>query len=209
MFDHSIIHRSLFIVFLGIFIYGCSNNTSNPGPYQIHGVDYATITTGTLQHRESSIEGSGSLIIITPLASISSKESYTLQFTLKDGGSLTLVTHSNNLLSSGLTMTFSRSGSALSGLTQAGITLSTPFLLAGIDASGTIQLQIDVHNDESPAHILVWSGSNFIEEAALYNSEDPGLNAAGNGAGTYWGLVLSNAKVTEASVGTPKFTEGS
>lgn len=204
----TMIHRFFFALF-SIFISACSNNTSATHSYQFHGVEYGTISDGTLEHRGSSIEGSGSLIFISPLAGISSKESYALQFTLAEGGSLSLITHSNSRLDSGLTILFSRSGSVLSGITQVGNTVSTSFNLTGIDASGTISLQIDVHNDESPAHILAWTGSNFAETAALYNSEDPGLNAAGNGAGTYWGLVLSNATVTQASVGTPQFNEGS
>lgn len=193
---------------IGLLISGCGGDPLATGPYQLNSADYATRSAGTLQHHGSSVEGSGSLIFISPLAGIPSKDSYALQFSLTDQGSLTLVTHSDDQLNQGINLVFTRNGSSLTAIIQAGGINTSTFTLGGVDASSTTQLQVDLHNDESPAHILIWNGSNFAKDEAIYDSEIPGMNAPGNGAGSYWGLVLSNAKVGQATVGPPKFIEG-
>jgi len=194
---------------LSFLVAACGSESLDTSSYQLNGTSYTTIDGAALQHQSSSVSGNGSVVIISPLSGIPSNNSYSLEFTLAESGSLTLVTNSNQQLKNGLNITFSRNDKTLTGVTQVGNSISTLFTLADIDASGKIQLQIDVHNNESPAHILIWTGSDFEEAATVYNSEDPGLATAGNGAGTLWGFILSNATVTSATVGTPKFTEGS
>lgn len=193
---------------LGFLVTACGGESLDINPFQLNGVSYTLVDETTLKHDSSSISGSGSIIVISPVSGTSSKDSYSLEFTLADGGSLTLVTHSNEQLKDGLNLTFSRKGQSLTGVTQVGNTSSASFSLSDIDnASGKIELQIDVHNNESPAHVLIWTGSNFAEASAIYNSESPGPNSPGNGAGTLWGLILSNATVTSFNVGSPKFNE--
>lgn len=194
---------------LAVAFAACDSDNPTGTAYQLNGVEYGIVDAGSLQHNSTSLSGSGSLVFISPLAGITSKNSYALQFTLAEGGSLTLVANANNQIGNGLNIVFTRSGTTVTGVTQAGGASGTSFTLAGVDASSTIQLQVDIHNDETPAHVLAWNGSDFTEEAAIYNSEDAGLAAPGNGSGTYWGLILSNANVTGASVGTAKFVEGS
>lgn len=79
-------------------------------------------------------------------------------------------------------------------------------VLEGVDAAGAITIGVDVHNDESPAHVLVWSGSDFAEDAAAFNSEGDGA-APGQGSATFWGLKLAKANVTAATIGDAKFSE--
>lgn len=75
-----------------------------------------------------------------------------------------------------------------------------------IDASGPIRLQFDVHNNETPAHVLAWNrdlGDSFTDATAVFNSEEND-NSPGIGSGTRWGVRLSGATVTRAELGAVK-----
>jgi hypothetical protein len=172
------------------------------------GKSYYVVDGGDLERSESSIKGSGSVVYASPLGAITSKDNYALNFTLEDGGSLELVTHSNSSLANGVSVLFSRSGNALSAILKAKGTESAATELSGIDAADTVAVSVDVHNDETPAHILLWSSAagSFGEEDALLNSEG-GEETPGNGTGTAWGLVLKKASVTSAVIADPKFVE--
>jgi hypothetical protein len=203
----SLFTRLTLTLLLGSVLTACGSDSSSVATHSLNNVEYATVSEGTLAHNGTNITGTGSVVFVSPLSGITSNNSFALQFTLSDGGGLTLAANSNNQTVNGLELVFTRSGTQLTMATQVGETFSTSTPLTGVDASGTIQLQIDVHNSESPAHVLVWTGNDFAEASAIYNSESPGPAAAGNGTGTFWGLALSNATVTGATVGTPKFTE--
>lgn len=171
------------------------------------GQAYYVVDAGDLQRTESSIQGTGSVVYGSPLGSITSKDDYALNFSLDDGGSLELVTHGNSSLANGVSVVFSRSAHALSAILKAKGVTSAATELSGIDAAQSIAVAVDVHNDETPAHILLWSaGGSFGEGDALLNSED-GEAAPGNGTGTAWGLLLNKAKVTSAVAADPKFVE--
>ena len=65
--------------------------------------------------------------------------------------------------------------------------------------SQQIALNFDVHNDETPAHVLVWKNSDTTD--LLIDTEE-GTAAAGNGQDNLWGLILNAAKITRAEVRT-------
>jgi hypothetical protein len=193
-----------FLIVLG----ACGGDDDNGSTtLSLDGAGYVVITSGSLQHNSDNVAGSGSILFNDPLSGIDSKHSYALSFTIEDGGSLTLGSHATNQPASGVNVVISRSGSALSVILQAEVgqtDVSAAF--AGIDASGPINVQIDVHNDEAPAHILAWTGQSFDEADAIFNSEEDG-DASGNGSGNFWGLILQNAAVNRAEVGDAKFVE--
>ena len=62
-----------------------------------------------------------------------------------------------------------------------------------------LSYRVEVHNDETPAHILVWPGdaTSFTEDTALLNSEDIS-SSHGNGAGSFWSIKLENSSVTSS-----------
>ena len=108
---------------------------------------------------------------------------------------------------------FSREGNVLKGNVRKGGDSSTVVdfstELSNINAARVLNLQIDVHNSESPAHILVWDGleSSFTEDNALLNTEE--LDAApGNGLGQRRGFVLKNATLLKAVASEEKFEHG-
>ena len=173
---------------------------------QLGGASYVVVDAGDLQRTVSQVKGSGSLAFKDPIGAISSRKSYTLNFTLVDAGSLKLVVNADEKLSNGVSILLSRSASALSATLSFAGTSAAAKTLAGVDAASAINLMIDIHNDESPAHILIWSGSDFTQAKALLDSERDGATP-GQGRGNYWGLVLNKATVTSGVLAAPKFTE--
>jgi hypothetical protein len=171
-------------------------------------LDATVLNAGSLRTDGSTLSGTGSVVLNQPLSGTASGQSYALAFRLEDGGSLTLQSNASNRLQNGIALHFQRNGAALSvKLIAGGAENDVSNAFATLDVTGELQLQIDVHNNEVPAHILVWSGADFSEGAALLNSEEAGREAPGNGAGQYWGLELSQASVTRAAVSEPKFEE--
>lgn len=171
-------------------------------------LDATILNPGSLRTDGSTVSGTGSLVVNQPLAGTASGQSYALAFRLEDGGSLTLQSNASNRLQGGVALRFERLGAALRVKLLAGGTendVSDAF--ATLDATSELQLQIDLHNNEVPAHILVWSGTDFSEGAALLNTEEAGREAPGNGSGQFWGLELAQANVTRATVSEPKFEE--
>ena len=195
--------RALALSVLVIGLASCSKSGGNPTAAAA-----TTTLTGSPQTTGSGYSGTGSLIYNTPLESVQSGHSWALAFTLQDGGSLTLLSNTNNQLGNGVAIQFSRAGAVLSAkLKAAGSETDVSAAFTSIDASGAISLQVDIHNDETPAHVLVWSGTDFSEGAALLNSEDAGNEVPGSGSGTYWGLELNNATVSTIERTSPKFEE--
>lgn len=171
-------------------------------------LDATILNPGSLRSEGNSLSGTGSVVFNQPLAGTASGQSYALTFRLEDGGSLTLHSNATNRLQNGIALRFERQGATLHvKLLAAGAENDVSGAFATLDASTELQLQIDLHNNEVPAHILVWSGSDFSEDAALLNTEEAGREAPGNGAGQYWGLELTQASVTRAAVSEPKFEE--
>lgn len=199
---------SLCFVFLLNTGCGSSSKSTDDETHTLNGNSYVTVSNTSLVLTDTSLSGDGSVVFESPLPTIESKRSFTLGFTLENGGSLTLHSNASNRLQNGISIVISRTGTTLSVALKKGEDLkdiSSSF--TGVNASGSLSIVCDVHNDEVPAHILIWTGSDFTEEAAVFNSEEEGLEAPGNGAGSYWGLALSKATVSTATVSTAKFSE--
>lgn len=174
-----------------------SNNDSGSLP-----LSYSVLSNTSLTQADSNVSGSGSLVFSSPLASVTGESHFTVTSSIEDGGSLKLVVYSDAQLSSGVELLISRSGStATASVTVPGSTSSTDVssqlssVLNDV-ITGSFTLRVDMHNGEQPGHILVWVAdkSATLGDASL--SEE-----LGNGAGTYWGLSLNQATVTDVSVG--------
>jgi hypothetical protein len=169
-----------------------------------------------------SLQGTGTVIFGSRFGEIRSGGSIALDFSLADGGSLTLITHADSSLGSGYELEFRRLGTGAGSLKvllrAQGDTRNTvndfgQDVFSGIDASLPMKLQIDIHNNESPAHVMVWSrliSNDFSETAAILNTEDEVEKSNGSpgiGSGVHWGLKLVRANVTGAEPSPPKFEE--
>src|SRR6478735_8221492 len=73
----------------------------------------------TLDRSENLISGSGSIVFNAPLDQIPSKDNFSLAFSVKDGGSLELIVHSDNGLAHGVSILFDRAGTKLSATLKA------------------------------------------------------------------------------------------
>lgn len=159
--------------------------------------------SGELSTETNSIEGSGDIIFNNSLGSIDSGSNFSLSFSLNDGSSIKLFSYSDTSLENGVETLLSRSGNKL--LAKVGELDAQE--LTGVNANEAMELSIDIHNDESPAHFLIWNASEteFNPETSLIELDAE--EAVGNGSSVYWGLRLSDAKVTKANASTPKFEE--
>ena len=156
------------------------------------------------------VSGTGSILFANKLDAIGEDTSHALSFTLKEAGSLTFVAYADPSLGQGLEFVFTREGRTLKGLVRkSGDSVSVLDFsseLSNINASRVINLQIDVHNGEAPAHILVWDGleTNFVEDSALLNTEETDASP-GNGAGLRRGIILKDATLLKAFATEEKF----
>jgi len=185
--------------------------TAAGGQEIVLGSQKVRLVSGNLNVSGSSIQGTGSLVFDSRYDSFQSGGSYALNFTLEDGGSVTLVSHSNEALASGFEMEFRREGSGADSLKVAlraqGNIWNSVNNFTAINAADPIQLQVDVHNDETPAHLMVWNrllGDNFTRPNAILNSADEIDGSPGIGTSTRWGLLLNKASVTRADRSEPK-----
>lgn len=193
----------------------CSDNTKyEPAPQsetKLADVEFVYLVPDTLVGTSEGVSGSGKMAAKLPLGEIKDKKNLKVKTTLQDQGSVTLYAFANRELTQGLSIELKRMGSKLTVNLKKGETstdISKSF--AAIDASKEVHLLFDVHNDEEPAHLLAWAGEtpSPSEDNALYNSEKESDGAApGNGEGTYWGVQLSQAKVTLLAPAAPLFSE--
>ena len=199
----SLIILSMFFVLLGCSTTDSSNSDDSS---TLDGEAYSIILDNGLLSDGDIVSGNGSLIFNNPLPAISSNRSYSLSFSLENEGELILHSHSINTLENAISVVFTRNEENLEvSLVNGNTTQDISTLFSDISADEPLTFQLDIHNEESPAHILVWNGTDFSEEEALVNTED--TPSPGNGAGTFWGLELTNASVSEAVVSNPKFVE--
>lgn len=192
-------------------VLGCGSGgsaTSTATVFEFSGAEWV-LKSGDPTRSSSEISGTGSFVARTPFAGVNGERSYTLSFTIQDGGSMTLIMNSDAELSGGLNFEVSRSGSTLAVVLRKGSdsnTVTSSFT-GSIDVTGTISMIIDQHNQETPAHVLVWTGSTttFNSSTAIFNSDDVGKESPGNGTGVYWGVSLVSAAIAQAQVGSAKF----
>jgi hypothetical protein len=193
-----------------LVVAGCSKDSGGDDKptYKLEEQEYLVVESGDLTHGTTELTGSGKIVMKTPLPSIDSGRHFGVQGTLEDGGYLTITMYSSAELKDGLSLRLARTGNVLEAqLSQGEETKDLASALTSILSDDSFMVAVDVHNDESPAHVMVWKGdtTDFTEESALVNTEeDP---APGKGKGIYWGLELSKAKVTDVVSGDPKFEE--
>ena len=192
----------------------CSKNVSDTASCstgtQVDAVCFQVSDQRNLIFSNGVLSGLGSAVAINPLAdSRDSGRNITATFSLQEGGSLVFKTFSKNDLSSGVDIKLSRISSKLNLSFVQGETVSASKELAGVDSSAEIKLILDVHNDESPAHIVIWNGAeSFKKDQPLFDSEEPNsVQPAGNGMDKFWGVSLDKSSLSKVALGEPKDDE--
>lgn len=165
------------------------------------GKDYLNVSENQPDATDSALSGSGAVVFKSPLGETGSDKNIRLVFSLTEAGALDLVTHAQESLQNGNTIRLQRNGEILQVVLvgKDGQTEARP--LKNINATGTITLLVDIHNSESPAHILIWGDGQADpdDDNALFNS-DADATTPGRGTGNFWGLSLKQATVTSASL---------
>lgn len=149
------------------------------------------------------------------LKDISAGANFEVSFSLADNGSVTVHTFANSVLNDGVNIQFKRVASALTVLVSAGGQVQDwSSYFSNVDASQPMTFTFDVHNNERPAHILVWQGSknaSLNHRNTLYNSAEDSVDlgfagSPGNGLSRYWGLSFTDAEITNALSSAPQET---
>lgn len=197
-----------FAIFLILGLSACGSDkdkTSQNAP-SLDGYSYTTLAGASLSQDAEGISGSGHILFLDPLSeSIESGRNLKFTAALPDQGKMTVNLFSNTQLGQGLDFVFSRSGDLLKGsiaYAEEVVDISDKF--SQIDITKAFTLSLDVHNDEQPAHIIMWDlgeDGDESEENEIMNSEEDGLEIPGNGSGIYWGIELADAKLTSLNLG--------
>ncbi len=180
----------------------------------------------SVQGPQHSVEGFGELLFLCPLEQVQSQHSFELSFELEEGGSVTFVSFANGELQHGFEIEWRRQHEELvvqarsGGVEQnwSGPSWAPRFAeghFASVHASKPLQFTVDIHNWETPAHVLIWQGlrkpQRQTPHQALFNSATDTLelknnypqSSPGNGQGRFWGLRLDGARITGANFGAP------
>jgi hypothetical protein len=144
------------------------------------------------------VSGNGTILFTNPItAEVSGDAGIELNFTLEDAKTLTLYAFATNQLTGGIEFYFTRSNSKVFLQMIQSTSETSSFELEGVDATSTIALRIDIHNDEP--HVLAWNTATTTTSTmsnVLYDSEgDSAEEAPGKGTGIYWGINLKEGVV--------------
>ena len=140
-----------------------------------------------------------------------------LKFTLPEGESLKFHFFTSRNFSGGVVYTFSRVG-GVANLKMSINGLSHSIELTTFNNSEVIDLDLDVHNDHSDIHQLVWDRNGphefyeecTFEEECLYNSEDFAFDVwlgVGRASGTLWGIEGNKSLILKLEGPLPPLTD--
>lgn len=157
--------------------------------------------------------GLGKALMSSVLSSAATGGNFDISFDLQDGGKFQLVTFSNSTLQNGFIITFERTGQILKVMASAqGQEQDWSPRFTTVDASQTLNFNLDIHNDEKPAHVLIWQGSKnsaLDHTNTLYNSAEDSVDldyeaSPGNGLGRQWGFILQQGQIHQAVLSSPQ-----
>ena len=202
----------------------CSDSSDSAGEVteNFQGISYVGKDTTNLTANETSLSGTGKIGLNQPLGEINSESKIVASFYLEDAGSITFHTYADDNLENGLDIVFTRTGTELEVKMLAD---GSEVILfdeehsededhdheeehdgLDIDASTVINLKIDVHNSETPAHIAFWQatrGEDVSNENLIFNSadtEEGNHQAPGNGSGTFLGITFNKATLENIAI---------
>lgn len=172
------------------------------------GKTYQIVVDDGLTGSDQELKGSGTVLFRDPLGEVGGEKNLALDFSLEDGGSLSLIAYADPALKNGVTLTFLRNGRTLNSTIEVGSQKNDPRTVGSVDASGSIQIDIDVHNTENPIHILAWSRgvNSYTDSTAAFDSE-VGPSVQGNGTAAFWGIRLVKGTLSKAVVTEAKFAD--
>jgi hypothetical protein len=200
--------KILLIILSGVTLVACSGGNNPDRELQqkaietkqiISGIAYDVIENSSLIFDGVKVSGNGKIVALTSVDKPQGS-AFKIALDLEDNGEVTLHTYSDNKLKNGFDISIARQGAKiLFTLTSSGKTIDYSEIegIAAINAIETIELSMDVHNNESPAHFILWKSSEttFDENTALLNSADEPKATPGKGSGLFFGLTIKDASV--------------
>ena len=142
---------------------------------------------------------------------------FRLKFTLPEGESLKFYFYTSDNFDAGLVYSFSKKEGVVN-LEMSVNGLSHSIELEDFNDSEIIDLDVDVHNDHSDIHQLVWDRNGpheFYEECTfegdcIYNSEDFAFDiwlGVGRASGTFWGVEGDKSLILKLEGPLPPLTD--
>ena len=142
---------------------------------------------------------------------------FRLKFSLPEGETLKFFFYTSETLQGGVVYSFTRNDSVVNLLMEIN-NISHSINLEDFTNSEVIDLDIDIHNDHSDIHILVWDRNGpheFYEECTfeaecLYNSEDFSFDiwlGVGRASGTFWGIQGRKSLILSLEGPLPPLTD--
>lgn len=200
--------KPFLIVLMSLIFAACSGGNNPDRELQqkatdskqiISGVAYEVIEKSSLTFDGVKVSGSGKIVALTSVNNPKGS-AFKIALDLEDNGEVILHTYSDNKLKNGFDISITRQGGKIKfTLNSSGKTIDYSELegIAAINAVETVELSMDVHNNESPTHFILWksSESTFDENTALLNSADEPQATPGKGSGLFFGLTLKDASV--------------
>ncbi len=187
----------------------CGGDSDNDAP-AASAIEANTVLSGetTLTRGDESVSGVGSVIFTSSLSAVDSGRHFQVGAQLDAGESFTIHAYSDDQLANGIDLVVSRPANTPTSLEVIvdGSDISSAF--TSVAADQTINILMDVHNDENPSHVLIWPEGEtlFSDTTTLENSEDTGT-VSGQGAGSFWGITLDGADVTFAETSEDRFED--
>lgn len=162
----------------------------------------------TLTASDNSLSGTGSVVFTSSLGAVASGKHFQVAALLDDGDSFTIHTYSDDQLANGIDLVVTRPANTPTSLEVMldGADISSAF--TSVAADQTINILMDVHNDENPTHVLIWPAgeTEFGETTTLENSEDTGT-VTNQGSDAFWGFTLQGAEITSANTSEDRFED--
>jgi hypothetical protein len=186
--------KNVFLIIIFCFlITGCEELTGSstgadkifiPGQILLGGLTFQELKAMTYRLDGSSDRG------------IRSSSSFNLEFNLRDTETISFYFYTNKNLSGGVELLFTRQSTDL--VLKISLNGKSHELTLMKNPSFPVNLVVDVHNDHTDAHILIWEASSSFaghvgcteDESCLYNSEDFSFDfwlGVGSAQGIYWG----------------------
>lgn len=187
---------------------GASPNPTAASPNSVapagsaFGLNYTVLESAeTLTSTQGSLSGTGKIRFKNTVPSPDTDIHVSYQIKISDFGSFCIVTFANVNLEDGVRICLNRSAkNASMQLHLNGIVDDWTKFFSSLDASKTLSLGFDIHNDELYTHVIAWEPGR----KQLFDSGIDVAGTPGRGLGVYLGLELDSAELTALSFGPPK-----
>ncbi len=194
------------IIFFALTACGKSDS-KNDSKQSFSGYDYIVKSTSSPVINDGKLTGDGSIAFVEPIGSVTSNKNFKISMTIEDAGFVELKSFTNADLVAGIGLKLSRSGDSLVLVSSADGKDTGPLTIKGISANAPLSLSIDVHNSETPAHVMIWKSTESAptDDNALFNSDADG-EITGNGAGNFWGLSINGSSISSLTMAESVFS---